>query len=73
MPEMNLRVKIRGGKRTPLEVYVESLSINGKRIVLQDGFIISDAVMEGVIDNAIIRWINNAHPQKQLDNPNKID
>ena len=59
MPEINLRVKIICGKRTPLEVYVESLSVNNKTLVTQDGVKFTDLEVEAVVDNAIVEFIQN--------------
>jgi hypothetical protein len=57
MPEMNFRVKIIGGKRTPLEVYVTSMSVNKKEITLGNWKTISDEELAIAIDSAIIEYI----------------
>lgn len=58
MPEINLRVKIIGGKKTPLSIYVESMAINSKSITFQNGAKISNSDFESVIDSAIIDYID---------------
>ena len=58
MPELNFRIKIVGGKRTPLEVYVTSMSVNRKELTFKNGKIISDEELEGVIDGAIVEYID---------------
>ncbi len=57
-PEINLSVKIIGGKRTPTEVYVMSKSINKKVIQFQNGSEISNHEFETWIDSAIVRMID---------------
>lgn len=57
MPEINIAVKIIGGKRTPLEVYVKPLSENGRTITFQNGAVLSDSSFEAIIDKAIIDYI----------------
>ncbi len=59
MPEINLRVKIICGKRTPLEVYAESMAVNTKTLVTQDGVKFTDLEVEAVVDNAIVEFIQN--------------
>ncbi len=59
MPEMNLIVKIKGGKRTPLAVFVNSMSVNKKTITLPDNTLLSSQKMERVIRNAIIRYADH--------------
>ena len=57
MPEINLKVRVVGGKRTEFERYVDS--IDNKEITLPDGTIISSNDLEIVIDRAIIDYVEN--------------
>lgn len=57
MPEINLSVKIKGGKKTPTSVEVMSRSINKKIIQFQNGAIISDGNFESLINAAIVKII----------------
>ena len=57
MPEINLTVKIVSGKRKPLEVYVESRSINREPIFLKSGYSLSHDEIEIVIDNAVVKYL----------------
>jgi len=59
MPELNLRVKIICGKRTPLEVYVESQSVNSKIMKTKYGAEFLEWEIESVVDGAIIEFIDN--------------
>jgi len=55
MPEINLRVKVIGGKRTPLKVIATSVAVNRKTITLKSGVTISSEELESIINNAIIK------------------
>jgi len=57
MPELNFRVRVVGGKRTPLEIYVTSTAVNRKKITLENGKTVSDGELETAIDSAIIEYI----------------
>ncbi len=57
MPELNFRVKIRGGKRTPTEVHVTPMSVNEKVITFVNGRAVTSSYMASVIDKAIINFI----------------
>ena len=54
MPEINLRVKIIGGKKTSLKIYVASMSETRKPMVLANGVSICHEKIEFVIRNAIV-------------------
>ena len=59
MPEINLTVKIIGGKRTDTEVYVESRSItNKKTITFKNGARLSEDDFIDAIDSKIIDLID---------------
>lgn len=60
MPEINLRVKVIGGKRTDLKIYVENLSINKKEMTLKNGAVVTSNDLETVIHKAIIDYISRA-------------
>ena len=57
MPEINLSVKIRGGKKTPFSVEVISKAVNEKFIQFQNRAIISDGDFRSLIQTAIIKII----------------
>lgn len=57
MPEINLRVKIIGGKKTKLAVYAASMAVNEKKITFPSGLTVSDAEIETVIVTAIKNFI----------------
>jgi len=66
MPEINIRVKIIGGKRTDTYVYVQSMAVNSKSIVFKNGAKLSDSQFEAVVDKAIIDYIDESQPQTRL-------
>jgi len=67
MPELNFRVKIQGGKKTPLGVWVTPQSINGKSLSFQNGTVISENEFADIIHSAIIYYVNNGNKQCSLD------
>jgi len=56
MPEINFKVKIIGGKRTPLEVWVRR-NPDIKTIELKSGVVFNNEELESVIDYAIVNYI----------------
>jgi hypothetical protein len=56
MPEMNFRVKVKGGKRTNLEVTVAPM-VYKKTITLRSGVVVTSQALESIIDQAIIKYI----------------
>ena len=59
VPEINIRVKIIGGKRTPLEVWVTPMAVNDKKITFQNGASINASLLANIIDMAIIKAIED--------------
>ena len=58
MPEINVKVKVRGGKRTRMEIFAESAAINKREIRFVSGRVLSDKELEPVIFNAIEKFLN---------------
>ena len=67
MPEINLKIKIKGGPRTPLEVFVDSLSVNQRVIKFQNGNEISDWDMVGWLTGYLTRQLHKI--QEPLSTP----
>ena len=57
MPEINMRVKIIGDKKTDTSIYVESTAINGRKLSFKNGAKILDTEFETIIREAIINYI----------------
>ena len=57
MPEIIVNVKIVGGKKTPLKVWVTSKSGNPLKITFENGVVLSPNDFEIAIDKAVIDLI----------------
>ena len=64
MPEINIKVKIIGGKRTPTEVYAEPMAVNSKTLTFENGAKIPDIDFAEIINNAVASWIDNCTPKE---------
>jgi len=58
MAEININVKVRGGKRTKTEIFVGSSAINKRKITFANGCFISDKNLELLIYDAIRKVIS---------------
>lgn len=67
MPEINLKVKIKGGVKTPLEVWVESLAEKVRVIRFANGNQISDRDMIDWLTGYLTRKLNKL--QEPLSTP----
>ena len=56
--EINIKVKVRGGKRTKTEIAVDSTAINKRKITFKNGCVLSDKELESIIYCAIKNFLN---------------
>jgi len=61
--EINLKIKIRAGGKTPMAVAVDCLAVNEKKIVFRNGNSISDRHIAHFLKVEIVRVLGHAeHP-----------